>query len=89
MINIPEISGIDEILPSEIENCYICGEIVSTVEDVLHDFPERTRKIFIEMVEGKKLIDVSDDLSISRYMTKKDYEKVCRAMRERLRIYRE
>ena len=87
--NIPEISGIDEILPSEIENCYICGEIVSTVEDVLHDFPERTRKIFIEMVEGKKLIDVSDDLSISRYMTKKDYEKVCRAMRERLKIYRE
>lgn len=86
---IAEISTIDDRFLAEIEDSYICGEIISTVEDVLHDFPDRTRRIFMEMVQGKKLIDVSDEQSMTRYMTKKDYERVCRRMRERLRIYRE
>lgn len=83
-----EIAACDDDFLTELEDAHICGEIISTVQDVLLDFPERTRKIFMDMVEGKKLIDVSDEQSMTRYMTKKDYEKVCRVMRERLKIFR-
>jgi RNA polymerase sigma-70 factor (ECF subfamily) len=85
--HIGEIAVIDDAFMAELENSYICGEIISTVNDVLLDFPERTRKIFMDIVKGKKLADVSDELSMTRYMAKKDYQKVCRAMRERLRVY--
>ncbi|HPS58247.1 MAG TPA: sigma-70 family RNA polymerase sigma factor [Spirochaetota bacterium] len=87
--HINEIAEINDRFLAEIEDFYICGEIISTVEDVLLDFPDRTRRIFMDMVEGKKLIDVSDEQSMTRYMTKKDYEKVCRVMREKLKIFRE
>ncbi|HQO40734.1 MAG TPA: sigma-70 family RNA polymerase sigma factor [Spirochaetota bacterium] len=85
--HIGEIAVVDDAFMAELENSYICGEIISTVKDVLLDFPERTRRIFMDIVEGKKLVDVSDELSMTRYMTKKDYQKVCRVMRERLSVY--
>lgn len=84
-----EMTMIDAAALSEIEEAYICGEIISTVDDVLLDFPERTRRIFLDMVEGKKLIDVSDGMSMTRYMAKKDYEEVCLKMRNKLKIFRE
>ncbi len=87
--HISEIAVIDDNFLAEIEDFYICGEIVSTVEDVLLDFPDRTRRIFMDMVHGKKLIDVCDEQSLTRYMAKRDYEKVCRVMREKLKIFRE
>lgn len=87
--HLAEISEIDDAFLTRLDDAYICGEIISTVEDVLLDFPEKTRRIFMDMVEGKKLIDVSGEQSLTRYMIKKDYDKVCRVMRDKLRVYRD
>ncbi len=73
---------------SDVGNIVIEGCIVSTVNDVLSDFPERNRKIFYEsMVENRCVKDLSVRDDLSRYRIKRIESEISYVLRERLKVY--
>lgn len=75
---------------SDLENIIIEGFIVSTVNDVLLDFPERNRKIFFEsVIESKSLNDISSRGDLSRYRVKRIEKEIVYRLREKLKDYLE
>lgn len=86
---IPEWNGkIDQSFDAE--NMLIGGCIISTVNDVLSDFPERNRKIFYEsVIENKSMNEISSKGRLSRYKIKKIEEEIGYRLREKLKEYLE
>lgn len=84
---IPEWNGkIDHLF--DVENIVIEGCIISTVNDVLSDFPERNRKIFYEsVIENRCLSDISSKAKLSRYRIKKIETEISYKLREKLKEY--
>lgn len=86
---IPEWDGsIDQSF--DVENIHIEGSIISTVHDVLSDFPERNRTIFFEsVIENKKLNDISSRGKLSRYKVKKIEKEIFCRLKQKLKEYLE
>lgn len=62
----------DKQFYKDIENMYIEGEIISTINDTINSFPEIKRDLFIEKNFNDKKLDVlSGDFKISKYKIKK------------------
>ena len=77
---IPELKEMDMDFYSQVENYVIEGEVVNTVQDVLSEFPDKTRQIFIDrVVYDKNLREISREHDITLY-------KICRIEKE-LRFY--
>ena len=76
----------DETIYSDLESCKIEGEVISTVHDVLDEFPEKNRKIFISrIVEEKPRKQVSEEEKLSAYNVKKIEEEIICILREKLK----
>lgn len=85
---IPELKSLDEILYLNLENSIIGGEVLSTVQDVLENFPERNRKIFISRImENKTRKQVSEEEKISSHAVKKIENEILYRLREKLKQY--
>jgi len=75
----------DDNFTSRLEEFIIEGEIISTVEDVLLEFPERSRRLFLEIaMEGKNMKKVSREENVSGYFIRKLYLQIRDTIRERL-----
>lgn len=85
---IPELEELDELFYFDIENIVIKGEVLTTVNDVLEEFSERNRKIFVaRIIENKTRRQVSEDEKISSYNIKKIEDKILSKLREKLKHY--
>lgn len=85
---IPELKDFDEAFYLNIENIVIEGEVLSTVNDVLEEFSERSRKIFVaRIIENKTRRQVSEDEQISSYNIKKIEDTILCKLREKLKQY--
>ncbi len=84
---IPEWDGvIDQSF--DVENTIIEGCIISTINDVLCDFPERNREIFFERVlEEKSIRNVSSKSNLSRHKINKIEKEILCRLKEKLREY--
>jgi RNA polymerase sigma-70 factor (ECF subfamily) len=84
----PELKDFDESFYFNVENIVIEGEVLSTVNDVLEEFSERSRKIFLaRIVENKTRRQVSQDEQISSYNIKKIEDTILCKLREKLKQY--
>lgn len=85
---IPELKEFDESFYLNIENIVIEGEVLSTVNDVLEEFSERSRKIFVaRIIENKTRRQVSEAEKISSYNIKKIEDTILCKLREKLKHY--
>lgn len=84
---IPEWNGvIDQSF--DVENIIIEGCIISTMSDVLSEFPERNREIFFERVlEEKSIRTVSSKSNLSRHKIKRIEKEILLRLKEKLRGY--
>lgn len=85
---IPELIDLNETFYSSLENSVIKGEVISTVQDVLDNFSEMKRKIFISrVIEHKTRQQVSEEEKISLYAVKRIEDEVLHVMRKELKQY--
>ena len=85
---IPEIKEYDDTFYLNLENSIIEGEVISTVNDVLEDFSEKSRKIFIARIfENKTRKQVSEDEKISSYTVKKIENEILHILRIKLKHF--
>jgi len=85
---IPELMELDENFYLSLESYVIEGEVLSTVRDVLDDFSERNRKIFISrIIEHKTRKQISSEEKISSYTIKKIEDEILFKLREKLKQY--
>lgn len=84
----PELNELDESFYFDVENIVIEGEVLSTVNDVLEEYSERNRKIFVaRIIDNKPRRQVSEDEKISSYNIKKIEDKILSKLREKLKHY--
>lgn len=75
---LPELKAMDNDFYSQVENYYIEGEVLSTVHDILSEFPEQTREVFFDrIIHEKNLRTISQERNITQY-------KICRIEKELL-----
>ena len=85
---IPELKDYDESFYTSLENSIIEGEVMSTVKDVLENFTESSRKIFISrMIEHKTRKQISKEENISYYLVKRIENKILYILRDKLKEY--
>ncbi|HNX25270.1 MAG TPA: sigma-70 family RNA polymerase sigma factor [Spirochaetota bacterium] len=85
---IPELKEYDEAFYSSLENSVIEGEVMSTVNDVLDNFTERGRKIFLSRImEHKTRKKVSEEEDISLYTVKRIENEILYKLRAELKQY--
>ncbi len=85
---IPELKDMNEAFYSSLENCVIEGEVISTVKDVLEEFSEKNRKIFISRIlEHKTRRQVSQEEKISPYSVKRIESEILLVLRDKLKQY--
>lgn len=76
------------ILSESLENYYINGEVLSKLHDVINDFPEQERAVFLESeIEAKQKKEISQDHNISLYKIRKIQEKIKRSIKKKLASY--
>lgn len=86
---IPDQGEYGEAFYQSLESSVIEGEVIFTVQDVLDNFSENSRKIFIaRMVENKTRKQVSEEGSISSYNIKRIEKEILLKLKERLKEYR-
>ena len=85
---IPVLKKFDETTYSSLESSVIEGEVISTVRDVLDEFPERNRKIFISrMLDQKTRKQVSEEEKISSYIIKKIEDEIMHILKKKLKHF--
>jgi len=85
---IPELKDLNEAFYLNLENSVIEGEVISTVRDVLEDFSERSRKIFISrIIENKTRREVSEEEKISPHSIKRIESEILYVLRKKLKHY--
>jgi len=85
---IPELKNLDEILYLNLESSVVEGEVLSTVHDVLENFSEKNRKIFISRImEHKTRKQVSEEEKMSSHAVKKIENEILFRLREKLKQY--
>ncbi len=85
---ISEIKEYDEAFYQSLENSIIDGEVISTVQDVLENFSESSRMIFISRVfEKKTRKQVSRERCLSSYCIKRIEIEILDSLRCRLKNF--
>ena len=85
---IPELKELNDLFYMNLENSVIEGEVLSTVHDVLENFSERNRKIFISRImEQKTRNAVSKEENISPHAVKKIENEILYELRQKLKQY--
>lgn len=75
---IPELVEMNSHFYDQVENYVIEGEVVSTVNEILNEFPEKSRQVFIDrVVYDKNLRDISREHDMTLY-------RICRIEKELL-----
>lgn len=83
---IPLLDIDDNLFMSKLEDYYIEGELISNVADILQEFPERSRNIFLKIVlYDKKTKSLAREENISGYYINKTFSMVMDVIRDRLR----
>ena len=78
-----EEARLDNDFYYNLENCYIEGEVISTMNETINSFPEDKKGIFIDMVVHKKnLKNISKEHNVSIYKVKKIRKEISRKIRE-------
>ncbi len=73
----------------DIEDSYIEGELVSTLQETLYSFTERERKVYLESVYNcKKQVNVSREMNISPYRMKKIIRSMNSILKDKITPYR-
>lgn len=84
-----EETVMDEKFFRDIEDIYIEGELISTLQETLYSFTEREREIYLESVyNSKKHITVSREMNISTYMLKKMIKSMNSILRDKISSYK-
>ena len=82
------IRDVDDSFYSEVEDFIIEGEVVSTVGDVLEQFPEKSRRIFVDrFLKHKQMQKISMDEKLSFYKIKKIQKEIIDKMKDELRVF--
>ena len=85
---IPILMELDETFYSGLENSVIDGEVISTVRDVLEEFSEKNRKIFVSRVlERKTRRQICEEEEISYYVVKRVEDEIFHILRKKLKQY--
>ncbi|MBN1534305.1 MAG: sigma-70 family RNA polymerase sigma factor [Spirochaetes bacterium] len=75
--------ALDDSFYGDLERCYIRGEVLSTLQDVIASFPEALRGALRDrLYEGKRLCHVSAERGVSPYCIK----KAEKALRSEMRL---
>lgn len=83
-----ELKDMDGALYSRLENYTIDGEIISTVNDVLEEFSEKKKKIFISrFFEKKTFKQLTEEEQISRYEIKRIESEIFNRLRQKLKNF--
>jgi RNA polymerase sigma-70 factor, ECF subfamily len=83
-----ELKELDDMFYLNLENCTIQGEVISTVHDVLDEFSEKKRNIFIgRIIEKKTFKQLSIEENISPYAVKCIENEILFRLREKLKTY--
>ncbi len=86
---IPEIKELNETFYSKLEDSVINGEVMSTVSDVLENFSEKKRKIFISrVIENKTRREISEEENLTSYAVKRVEDEILFIMKEKLKYFR-
>ena len=85
---LPELKKMDKDFYSQVENSYIDGEVVSTVHDILSEFPEKTRQVFFDrVIHDKNLRAISEERDITLYKICKIEKELLFYLRSRLKVF--
>lgn len=85
---IPVLQELDETVYSCLEDSVIGGEVISTVHDVLDEFSEKDKKIFISrIIEQKPRRQVSEEEEISTYIVKRVEDEIIQILRRKLKPF--
>lgn len=85
---IPEIKELNDNFYSSLEDSFIDGEILSTVNDVLEKYSEINKKVFISrIIENKTRRQVSAEENIPPYKIKKIENEIFYELREKLKHF--
>lgn len=85
---IPELMELNELFYMNLENSIIEGEVLSTVNEVLENFSERNRKIFISRImEQKTRNEISKEEKISPHSVKMIENEILYTLRQKLKQF--
>jgi len=85
---ITELKDYNEAFYLSLENSAIEGEVMSTVQDILESFNERSRKIFISrIINNKTRKEVSEEENTSSYNIKRIENEILYKLREKLKQF--
>lgn len=74
---------LDGELFRSLEDFYIEGQVISTMNETIHSFPDDKKRIFIDMViHGKNLKALSGEYELSVYRLKKIRDEIMRKIRD-------
>jgi RNA polymerase sigma factor (sigma-70 family) len=84
-----EEAVLDDMFFRDIEDLYIEGELVSTLQETLYSFTERERAVYLESeYKSKKHVIVSSEMNISPYKLKKLIKSMNFVLRDKITPYR-
>jgi RNA polymerase sigma-70 factor (ECF subfamily) len=85
---LPELKEMDKDFYSQVEDYVIDGEVLSTVHDILSEFPEKTREVFFDrVIHEKNLRTISEERNITLYKIGKIEKELLFYLRNRLKLY--
>lgn len=85
---IPELIEMNSHFYDQVENYVIEGDVLSTVNDILSEFPEKSRQVFIDRVMySKNLRDVSREQQMTLYRVSKIEKELRSYLKNRLKYY--
>ena len=85
---IPVLEELSETIYASLEDSVIDGYVISTVHDILEEFSDKNKKIFISrMLEQKTRKQVSEEEDVSRYAVKRIEDEILKILRKKLKQY--
>ena len=85
---LPELKKMDKDFYSQVENYVIDGEVLSTVHDILSEFPEKTREVFFDrIIHEKNLRAISEERDITLYKICKIEKELLLYLKSRLKVF--
>jgi RNA polymerase sigma factor (sigma-70 family) len=84
-----EETAMDDQFFRDVEDAYIEGELVSTLQETLYSFTEKEREVYMESVyNNKKHRAVSREMNISPYLLKKIIRNMNSILKDKITPYK-
>jgi len=85
---IPVLKELDETFYFNLEDNIIEGDVISTVHDVLEEFSEKNRKIFISRIlKHKTRKQVCEEEEMSSYIVKRIEDEILYTLKQKLKQF--